>query len=234
MIRNPEWTRDELILLLDLYLRRGPTPAVPSDPDVVALSTLLRSSGLHGPAEVQDDFRNPVGICMQLATLLSLDERYSGRGLQGSSILAKQVWEDFSNRSDECHAIAEALRSHLVGADGSLVATDDSFAEGGLLLVVHRRHERSGALVAKKKAQAEQRDGLHCEVCSFDFADKYGQRGLGFMECHHNVPLAALRAAIKTKLSDLALVCANCHRMLHRGATVWTIDQLRLSLRNAG
>jgi serine/threonine protein kinase len=68
---------------------------------------------------------------------------------------------------------------------------------------------------------------LACEACGFDFAQVYGKLGEGFIECHHTKPVSKLRKGDKTKLSDLALVCANCHRMLHRGGETLTLGMLR-------
>ena len=50
--------------------------------------------------------------------------------------------------------------------------------------------------------------------------------GDGFVECHHRTPLAALPGVTTTRLTDLAIVCANCHRMLHR-RPYHTVEQLR-------
>ena len=99
--------------------------------------------------------------------------------------------------------------------------------EGRLLTVLHRHRERSRKLVEQKKAQvlrAQQR--LACEVCGFDFAAVYGERGVGFIECHHTRPVSEGQAA-KTRLKDLALVCANCHRMIHAQRPWLTLDELR-------
>ena len=65
------------------------------------------------------------------------------------------------------------------------------------------------------------------EVCGFDFAQRYGERGKDFAECHHIIPLADLVGAAKTRLQELAIVCANCHRMIHRRLPTLTLDELR-------
>jgi len=65
---------------------------------------------------------------------------------------------------------------------------------------------------------------LECEVCGFDFFETYGERGNGFAECHHKLPLS--HGTRSTYLRDLAVVCANCHRMLHRGDSL-TVEELR-------
>jgi hypothetical protein len=98
-------------------------------------------------------------------------------------------------------------------------------------LQIHRHRERDSALTKAKKAEAENKYGkLSCEVCGFLFTARYGQHGSGFIECHHREPLKTITGGgKKVRLEDLALVCANCHRMLHRKD--WpSIDQLRLRL----
>lgn len=88
--------------------------------------------------------------------------------------------------------------------------------------------ERNSTIAKKAKENRLDKTGkLICEVCDFDFADKYGELGLGFIEAHHTIPLATLDGKTKTKMSDFAMVCSNCHRMLHRQKDVISIDALR-------
>jgi 5-methylcytosine-specific restriction protein A len=65
---------------------------------------------------------------------------------------------------------------------------------------------------------------LACEVCNFDFGVVYGELGTGFAECHHKLPLS--EGVRRTRLEDLAIVCSNCHRMLHRRSLSLSIEQL--------
>ncbi len=104
--------------------------------------------------------------------------------------------------------------------------------EGKPKVRTHRSRERDGALPRAKKAEATRNGTLGCEVCGFVFADWYGDHGADYIECHHREPLASLvpGTAKRTTLEDLALVCANCHRMLHRND--WpTVEMLRTRLR---
>ena len=104
--------------------------------------------------------------------------------------------------------------------------------EGRGLFRVHRTRERNPALVKKKKKAALRKSGcLRCEVCGFDFQKVYGDLGQSFIECHHTVPVSELEPGATTRLKDLALVCANCHRMLHRGGETLTVRELRKSLK---
>jgi 5-methylcytosine-specific restriction endonuclease McrA len=85
-------------------------------------------------------------------------------------------------------------------------------------LVIHRRRE--GRLRKAKIEQAlRSNDGrLVCEVprCGFDFVARYGEIGYGYAHVHHRTPLADVgKKGMKTTVADLAIVCANCHAMVH-------------------
>jgi 5-methylcytosine-specific restriction protein A len=100
--------------------------------------------------------------------------------------------------------------------------------EGRLLTRKHLARERNRKLVDSKRKQALRKHGkLACEACGFDFAARYGHRGDGFIECHHTKPVATLLEGHKTHVDDLALVCANCHRMIHRAKPWLSIANVR-------
>jgi len=83
--------------------------------------------------------------------------------------------------------------------------------EGKLLFRNHRIRERDGSISHKKKQMALIEEKYECEICNFSFIEFYGEE---YIECHHIVPIN--KGERITKLEDLALVCSNCHRMLHR------------------
>ncbi len=68
---------------------------------------------------------------------------------------------------------------------------------------------------------------LKCEVCDFDFAVTYGELGNEFAECHHTKPVATMKHGEKTRQEDLSIVCANCHRMLHRNGQLLSLAVLK-------
>ena len=76
----------------------------------------------------------------------------------------------------------------------------------------------------------EEKGFLSCDVCNFKFVDKYGLYGKDYIECHHTKPVSELRPGQKTKLSDLSLVCSNCHRMIHLKKPWLSIEELRIKL----
>lgn len=57
---------------------------------------------------------------------------------------------------------------------------------------------------------------LFCEVQGCGFETVYGALGAGLAEVHHLKLLSELSKSVCTTMADLAIVCANCHRMIHR------------------
>lgn len=94
---------------------------------------------------------------------------------------------------------------------------DTHVKEGRRIVALHLRIERKPERVKAKKAQVLRQKGkLQCEVCKFDFEERYGVLGKGFCEVHHKIPLSQLDDETETRLEDLAVLCSNCHRMIHR------------------
>ena len=109
---------------------------------------------------------------------------------------------------------------------------DSEFPEGREAEITHIRRERSPELIRTVKTQFLKTHGrLYCQVCDFDFKLKYGAIGDGFIEAHHIVPVKDLPPGGKTKISDIALVCSNCHRMLHRSKRWLQISELKALLK---
>jgi predicted HNH restriction endonuclease len=95
------------------------------------------------------------------------------------------------------------------------------FDEGFTKEIIQEVTYRNQKIVTLAKDQ----NGTICEVCKFDFAKTYGAYGEGFIEMHHIYPINKGRR--KTTIEDLRPVCANCHRMLHRGKKLMSIEELR-------
>jgi 5-methylcytosine-specific restriction enzyme A len=67
--------------------------------------------------------------------------------------------------------------------------------------------------------QAKKFHGTRCQACDLDFQERYGKIGKGFIEAHHLKPIASLeeRVAVTYDVAaDFAVLCANCHRTIHR------------------
>jgi 5-methylcytosine-specific restriction enzyme A len=231
MPRNPTWIRDELILALDLYLRLGQVG--PEHPEVVALSGYLRSLPLAAAAGSPATYRNPDGVAMKLGNYAALDPNYPGVGLERGGRGDRDVWDAFAHDPAHLAAVAAAIRRAVAENRPALVESaedEEGVPEGSLLFRQHVRRERNGSLIRRKKAEVLAATGrLACEVCGFDFGERYGAHGRGYAECHHRLPLSQAGPS-RTYLKDLAIVCANCHRMLHRGDPWPSIERLRALL----
>ena len=219
--RNPSWVRDELILALDLYFRGGRVPLLKGDQRVVELSELLRRLPTHPEGRRGEGFRNVNSVAMKVANFASIDPDYRKAGLSTGGKLDRVVWDDYATDPGRLTSTAAAIRKAAEGLhrveDSKGDDQDDEFFEGRLLARLHKRRERRPDKVAQKKRAVLQRDGaLKCEACSFDFEAVYGPLGAGFAECHHRTPLADLAPGQPLRLSDLAILCANCHRIIHR------------------
>ena len=111
----------------------------------------------------------------------------------------------------ECRAKADELAPDTpeIGA---------RFNEGKFRERLHRERERNSEVTRRAKAEALLKYGrLRCQCCNFDFKDVYGSIGEGYVEAHHTKPVSDIHEdGEETKIEDIALVCSNCHSMLHR------------------
>lgn len=97
--------------------------------------------------------------------------------------------------------------------------TSEPFQEGGYKMRVHLVRERNSKVVkeAKRLFKLSHNGRIYCEICGFDFSERYGKIGDGFIEAHHKVEFSKTNGEHEIKPSDFAMVCSNCHSMLHRG-----------------
>jgi len=93
MAKNPPWTRDELILALDLYFRHNPLHISKTHPEVIALSDLLNALPIFEERPDEEHFRNENGVYMKLCNFLRLDPDYEGAGLTRGGRLEEEVWD---------------------------------------------------------------------------------------------------------------------------------------------
>ncbi|MDG0853055.1 HNH endonuclease [Roseateles puraquae] len=219
---NPNWTRDETILALNLYLSVGGQVPGPDDPKVIALSERLRALPVHREAVKRDTFRNPAGVAFKLQNIRQVA---TGSGLGNVSAMDRSTWEEFGGSpllvQRMANAIADQVASgEAVEAEITAVADDEEFAEGRVLTALHRRRERvpklRGLLITKRRAEGR----LTCECCGAGPWSGHPEMALAGFEAHHVTPLAEYKPGAVTRLRDLALLCATCHRLIHRAINV--------------
>jgi len=165
------------------------------------------------------------------AVLLPVEKRelIIPRAVKGG-IGQSNVW--FADK-EESQEIVNQVVALISGGLPDLPDVDQSksIQEGNPRLVAHLRRERNAEIVKTKKAAVLKATGkLCCEVCGFDFKEFYGEPGEGFCEVHHLQPLSKADGKVKTELKDLAIICSNCHRIIHRSDPMPSIEKLSKSL----
>lgn len=67
-----------------------------------------------------------------------------------------------------------------------------------------------------------------CCVCNYDFSKLHNGRGVRVLQVHHRKQLSVRDAPSVTTIADLAVVCANCHMLLHLDPEeALSVDDLR-------
>ena len=99
--------------------------------------------------------------------------------------------------------------------------------EGRKKLLVHLSRERDRRSIVKKKKSSL---SLSCEICEFSFAAVYGVAAADYCEVHHLLPLGEAEAERKTSLKDLAVLCANCHRVVHLKNPPFALEEVKAML----
>lgn len=143
----------------------------------------------------------------------------SGTEIHDASILPRleALWARHSNSAQ--------LNSSSAPLDDEIIAFDGAERR---YFVIHRTRERKGRQAKIRASLVDGNGRLRCEVrgCGFDFFETYGEVGKDFAEVHHLQGLARAGKAVNVRLEDLAIVCANCHRMVHRNGKCRSIRNL--------
>tara|TARA_B100000809_G_scaffold238290_1_gene258899 strand:- start:289 stop:1275 length:987 start_codon:yes stop_codon:yes gene_type:complete len=94
-----------------------------------------------------------------------------------------------------------------------------------LVLKEHKRYERKNSSAIKKLK--EKLNYPPCVICGLNFEEEYGVQ---YIEAHHIVPFSEMKkkglTSRKISEKDIAMLCANCHRMIHKYKNM-SIDQLK-------
>jgi 5-methylcytosine-specific restriction enzyme A len=98
--------------------------------------------------------------------------------------------------------------------------------------IYHRKIERNRTAAAN----AKKFHGTTCQACDLDFVERYGAIGQGFIEAHHLKPIGGLAEGVPVKYDlalDFAVLCANCHRMIHRTENPSDLEGLKKRIQEA-
>lgn len=180
----------------------------------------------------------------ELGYVFRLDPERSGV-VQSATVSIDRVLLFHKNRGCSPKEIAECFcRNPLAAVDGTAGTIQDGsqeptvvellypdelplrapYMEGIGQQVLVNRFERS----SEARSACIAHHGCVCQVCDFDFIEKYGDLGAGFIHVHHQVPIASIGTSYRVDpINDLVPVCPNCHAMLHRHEPPLEIEELR-------
>lgn len=210
-----DWLRDELIVVTNAVRINDWKGLRASSVAAQRLSELLSTGQLHPASSFPSSFRSPNSIQRKSYDLATRHPDYSGKPTRGG-LLDKVIVNEALKEPVVFHTLALAIEAAIQEAVSVNEAEAGTADEGGILLARHVRRERDAKLRQAKIGSSRGEDGsLACEVCGFDFERAYGTRGHDYIEVHHRTPLH-VSGPVSTQLGDLALLCANCHRMVHR------------------
>ena len=141
------------------------------------------------------------------------------------STFSKDGYLRFAKIKDNIHV--SIISQKTVENDIESIKIEDGiqYKDGKRKSYYGHRYERD----EKNRKKALELHGTSCFGCGFDFEEKYGNRGKGFIEVHHIKPLSHQKKEINIDPGkDLVPLCPNCHRMVHRFPDdILTIAQLR-------
>lgn len=166
MAAGKRWTRDELLVALNLYHKLTFGQLHARHPAVIALAEKLE--------------RGSNSVAMKLCNLASLDPALKLRGikgLEGASALDREVWQEFHDHLDEAVPASEDALRKLFGADES--SELEVLPRDGIRV---RKRPPSGA--TETMAQVKQRRGQEYfrDAVLNNFGGRCGVTRLGLRE----------------------------------------------------
>lgn len=236
MPANPDWVEDELLVVLDLYLDQRRV-LEENHPSVIEASELLNRLPIH-PEAGREGFRTPDAVVLRLANFRSFDPATPAKGMPNAGRRAADAWNRYAHDPRLVRRLVAAIRAAADNEAGRVLADvptilEEPVPEGRLVYRAHVTRERDPRLRKRKLEQATASGrSPSCEICGLAPQAVFGPTGVSVLECHHLLALELGKRS--TRLADVALLCANCHRALHARGILTTLEEMRQVLNSAG
>ena len=236
-MRRIKWSRDEYILALNLYNKFQKGGPSKNDPEVIKCSNVLRSMNPEASAD-DAKYRNANGVYLRLMNYRSCDPYWLNQGKKGmdsgSKGKCKEIWEEFEGYHEDVEDLANQIEleaSNNNYKDNSNTQSENietGVKEGKKLLRIHYSRERRSQRKQKLKLFFETHGKIFCEACGNEHKNYKDIAQLErIFEVHHKVALSNSHKTIETKLEDLAVLCANCHRAVHSVTPYLEVSKLQ-------
>jgi len=218
---------------------------VVEDDGITVVLSPLRVSILHSGFQVQlddrlraiaEDIANVATIRAKSPELADAVEAHAAeiaKGINSGAIrkTADKLIEVKSKLFGQTNA-GSALTLVEADAKPEVEAEEISGKEGRILTRLHVYKERDRKFAKQVKDYYRHMNGgkLACVACGTVPVDLYGEAGDRSMEAHHKVPIEELQPDSITPVTEMAMVCATCHRVIHSVKPCMTIDQVKALL----
>ena len=206
---NASFTRDEVILALDVLYFSGEKHLSKNSPAIAELCTLLQELPIHPMKDRPENFRNTVGVSEQIYKFSNERKGIDHKTWKVGTIF-HHIADEFSGHEETLHEIAACIRRNYAFLAGRSIGNSDffnDFPEGALLGYLHRTIEmRDGAALPPAE---------RCDLCQL-IVDAIYQPGKSILQRHLTIPPTALDGRKKYTEQDFITVCPNCHAALHR------------------
>ena len=172
------------------------------------------------------------------ATKYYLDKIFETKGLQylRNALQALSLHIDYYQDISHANVVSQKkiLNQYLDKYDlfydqyfEEKIENDEKFKEGLTKQITVNIYERNPIA----RAKCIEHFGAICKVCDFDFEQKYGVIGKGFIHVHHIVDISLIKEEYEVDFTkDLIPVCPNCHAMMHKRKPAYQIDELKMQL----
>ncbi|WP_455543528.1 hypothetical protein [Intestinibacter sp.] len=119
---------------------------------------------------------------------------------------------------EEVNRILEAVDLEVEYTEYDINMDNVELEEGeNIVRIINTRKRNQQARALKFKQFLKQHGDIYCEVCR--------EQDIVTLDVHHDkIQVSEMEACNKTKLSDLRVICSNCHRKVH-GHKI-TVDEL--------
>lgn len=177
-----------------------------------------RNTNVYATEYYLDRIYNENGVNGLKNALLSLSQHIDYyEEVSGTSVKKRK---DIYNRFYE---LVKDIYDETIYADE--VDSEIEYSEGKTKKVLVNSYERNP--IARKKCI--EHFGLSCQVCDFNFKEKFGELGADFIHVHHKIDISTIGVEYSVNpITDLIPVCPNCHSMLHKRKPIaYTVEELK-------
>lgn len=233
-MRNPTWSKEEIILALDLYFKLDYGQMHGRNPLIIQLSKDLRNLNIHKDIPEKEKFRSVNSVALKLANLKKSDQNFSGKGMRDGGKLEKELWNKFHTHRDKLSKEADLIRQlYLKPKSEKQKASEPKVNYKSEFLFQFHKNRETDPLVIKVKKEMVQSESkkLKCEVCGFDSLAFYGEIGNDMMEIHYSKEIKNEPGLESSDMKDFIIVCSNCHKALDKNYGLLDASDLKKIIR---